>query len=580
MPRKRSGEVKTVTVRQAQKNGDVYVHERQLIYDPDTRNNKIIHSRLIGKIQKGAEEMVPTRPKRTKEEKEAESRMIAASRNRVGMMRIIDHIGKASGIDEGVYRGTDLGTAQKLRSIARFCLATDGHSLPLLKAWQFCHPLPSEDGLSEAIYGELFARAGRDEALQQNFFAARCEGIRGRPVLAFDSTTQSTYSGNQIEARYGYNKDGDGLKTIKLLTLYAIETRQPVAFTKQPGNISDVTAIANALTQLSAVGVSGAEVVTDNGYYSEDNLAEFLLSGFDFVTLVKTSLKWVKAEIDAHAPDFDSVSSACPYDTMTHGMTVSAMREFKKVRKYGSHKTGARKGDEEAFSRRVYLHLYYSPARKAEDDAAFENDLMGLKELVESGGEGGLTEAALQKVDRYLIVRRRAGATKVAFNEEACAEGKKYHGYFALVSNREKEPFGCLLLYRKREYIEACFHNLKRHADGEKPRVWTSDALRGRLFTQFVALCYYEYLSEEIRKMKLSLGVENGDPLHDTKRVLDLEKKLKHWLEESSIHTVLQWFDTVEGVSVSSKLAKKRWTTEITQRDSLFLEKLGIGKLH
>jgi len=38
------------------------------------------------------------------------------------------------------------------------------------------------------------------------------------------------------------------------------------------------------------------------------------------------------------------------------------------------------------------------------------------------------------------------------------------------------------------------------------------------------------------------------------------------------IHTVLQWFDTVEGVRVSSKLAKKRWTTEITQRDRLFLE--------
>ena len=110
--------------------------------------------------------------------------------------------------------------------------------------------------------------------------------------------------------------------------------------------------------------------------------------------------------------------------------------------------------------------------------------------------------------------------------------------------------------------------------------MWSADALRGRLFTQFVALCYYEYLSEEIRRIKLTLGVANGDPLHDTKKVLDLEKKLKHWLKESSIHTVLQWFDTVEGVDVSSKLAKKRWTTEITLRDKLFLEKLGIGELN
>jgi len=580
MPRKRSGEVKTVTVRQTQKNGDVYVHERQVIYDPNTKNNTIVGSKLIGKIPKGTGKMVPTRPKRTKEEKEADGRMIVASRNRIGMMQIIDHIGKVSGIDEGVYRGTDLGTAQKILSIARFFLATDGHSLPLLSTWQFSHTLPYEDGLSEAIYGELFARVGTEETLQQNFFAARCEAISGRPVLAFDSTTQSTYSENQIEARYGYNKDGDGLKTIKLLTLYSIDTRQPVVFTKQPGNISDVTAITNALIQLSALGVGDAEIVTDNGYYSESNLAAFFLSGFDFVTLVKTSIKWVKAEIDTHVSDFSSMSSVCPYDTMTHGITVSAMREFKKVRKYDNHMTGARKGDEETFTRRVYLHLYYNPSRKAENDAAFDNDLMELKRLVEAGEEGSFSETAQRKVDRYLLVRRRARTMKVTFNEKACAETKKYHGYFALVSNCEKEAFGCLLIYRKREYVESCFRNLKHRTDGEKPRVWSADALRGRLFTQFVALCYYEYLSEEIRKMKLTLGVSNGDPLHDTKKTLDLEKKLKHWLEESSIHTVLQWFDTVEGVRVSSKLEKKRWTTEITQRDRLFLEKLGVGKLN
>jgi transposase len=580
MPRKRSGEVKKVIVRQTQKNGDVYVYERQVVYNPDTKNNTILSSKLIGKIQKDTEKIVPTRPKRTKEEKEADDCMIVASRNRVGMMQIIDHIGRVSGIDEAVYCGTDPGTAQKVLSIARFFLATDGHSLPLLNTWQFSHPLPYEDGLSEAIYGELFARVGTDESLQQNYFAARCKGINGKPVLAFDSTTQSTYSENQIEARYGYNKDGDGLKTIKLLTLYSIDTRQPVAFTKQPGNISDVTAIANALLQLSALGVGDAEIVTDNGYYSDSNVAEFFLSGFDFVTLVNTSLKWVKEEIDTHVSDFGGMSSTCPYDTMTHGITVSAMRDFKKIRKYDNHKTGAKKGDNDMFTRRVYLHLYYNPFRKAENDAAFENDLMELKRLVEAGEGGNLTETASKKVDRYLLVRRRAGGTKVTFNEEACAKTKKYHGYFALVSNCEKEPFECLLLYRKREYIESCFHNLKRRTDAEKPRVWSADALRGRLFTQFVALCYHEYLSEEIRKMKLTLGVANGDPQHDTKKVLDLEKKLKHWLDESSIHTVLQWFDTVEGVIVSSKLAKKRWTTEITQRDKLFLEKLGIGGLN
>jgi hypothetical protein len=63
------------------------------------------------------------------------------------MMEIIDHIGSSSGIDDGIYCSTDIGTAQKLVSIARYLLATNGQSLPGILTWQFNHPLPYEDGI-------------------------------------------------------------------------------------------------------------------------------------------------------------------------------------------------------------------------------------------------------------------------------------------------------------------------------------------------------------------------------------------------------------------------------------------------
>ena len=97
------------------------------------------------------------------------------------------------------------------------------------------------------------------------------------------------------------------------------------------------------------------------------------------------------------------------------------------------------------------------------------------------------------------------------------------------------------------------------------------------MFVQFVALCYYEYLGNEIRNVKQPLGIKNGDPKHDTEAVLKLERKLKSWLDNTPIYLVLQWFDTVEGVKVSSKLLSKRWTTEITTRDRLFLDKMGVA---
>ena len=580
LPIKASGEIKTRIVNNTQKNGDIYVLERQILYDPNKKYNTVLSTKLLSKIPKGSEKSVPTRPKKTKADNKTENpEEIAATRDHIGMMEIIDHIGSASGIDDGIYCNTDTGTAQKIISLARYLLASNGQSLPGILSWQFNHPLPYEDGISEDIYHDLFVQVGRDESLQQNFFANRCAGIKGKAVLAYDSTTISTYSENQIEARYGYNKDEDGLKTVKLLTLYSIETRQPVAFTKQPGNLADVITIENALKQLSALGMEDAEIITDNGYYSEHNLAALFLAHFDFVTLAKTSLKWVKAEIDSHVDDFGSVSSACPFDIGTHGITLPLMRDFVKVRKYAGRKSGLQKGDEETFRRRVYLHLYFNPARKAEEDASFDDDLIELRRNIEEGGVevGDLPKTVQNKAAKYLHVRRRGDKTSVSFNEAACMEAKKRHGYFALVSNCEKDTFQCLRKYRKRETIESFFESMKLRADGTRLRVWDTDTLRGRMFVQFVALCYYEYLGNEIRNMKKVLGVKNGDLLHDAAVNIKLEKKLKYWLDGSPIYLVLQWFDTVEGVKVSSKLASKRWTTEITSRDKLFLDKMGVS---
>jgi len=578
MSAKPSGKVKTSVIQRPQKNGDIYVFERQTIYDPVKKYNKVLNSKLLSKIPKGSETPVPTRPKRLRLDKILESDdKITASRNRIGMMEIINHIGAVSGIDDGIYNHTDIGTAQKILSIARYLLATDGNSLPGITTWQYNHPLPYEDGISEDVYHSLFAQVGRNESLQQNFFASRCASIKGKAVLAYDSTTVSTYSENQIEARHGFNKDSDGLKTIKLLTLYSIETRQPVAFTKQPGNLPDVISIENALKQLSVLGLGDAEIITDNGYYSEHNISALFLAHFDFVTLVKISLKWVKAELDVHQNDFGGVSSACPFDVGTHGISFRLMRDFVKVRKYASAKSGLQKGDKETFRRRVYLHIYFNQSRKADEDTCFDHDLIELRRNIEEGVDiNELPQRTQNKIAKYLHVKQQLRGIHVSFNEPACQEAKKYHGYFALISNCEKEPFECLRKYRKRESIESYFESMKQRADGARPRVWDADTLRGRMFVQFVALCYYEYLSNEIRNLKKLLGLKNGDPKHDTEKNLSLEKKLKRWLDNSPIYLVLQWFDTIEGVNVSSKLLAKRWTTEITLRDKMFLEKIGV----
>ena len=184
-----------------------------------------------------------------------------------GLTDILEWVGTASGIDDDVRFSFSEGDAAKILSIARYWIGSGGNTLPRLEGWQVMHSLPYSEAITEDVYGDLFKSVGRNEDGVQRYFSFRADRLGKHPVLAFDSTTISTYSENQLEARRGFNKDGDGLNTIKLLTLYSVKEREPLAFAKQPGNVPDVISIENALTQLKCFSLEKPLIVTDNGYY-------------------------------------------------------------------------------------------------------------------------------------------------------------------------------------------------------------------------------------------------------------------------------------------------------------------------
>ena len=53
--------------------GVTYVYEKTVIYDPKKRYDKVLSSRLIGKIMPGSEDIVATRPKRAPSSRKADA---------------------------------------------------------------------------------------------------------------------------------------------------------------------------------------------------------------------------------------------------------------------------------------------------------------------------------------------------------------------------------------------------------------------------------------------------------------------------------------------------------------------------
>ncbi len=554
--------------RERRPNGDIYIFERITTYDKTKKRSVTISQKLKGKILAGTTEMIATRAKCKK------LTTPEITRKHTGLTDILDWIGKASGIDNDLSLAFSEGEAAKITSIARYWLATNGNTLPRIESWQIMHELPYMQGISKDVYSDLFKAVGVNENSIQQYFSKRASRLGKSPVLAYDSTTSSTYSENQTEARQGFNKDHDGLNTIKLLTLYSVKDKEPIAFAKQPGNIPDVISIENTLSQLQFLGIEKPLIVTDNGYYSQSNMCEFAKRNMKFLTLVDSDIKWVRSAIDQAKNTIGNLQNNCPFDHNIFGTTILIKHEFSQERKYSTSKGKA--GEKEVFLRKLYVHVFYSANNYARQETNFCEDLLALKVQLENGITD-FTKSAQKKIDKYLTLSRvgRGGKLKISFNDEKIAEAKKYFGYFALVGNQATETFTALEDYRLREKIEELFKEQKNRFDGTRPRVWYPDSLRGRQFVQFVGLGYCCFLTKKIKEIKDNLG---KDKKEKSQKLIALEDNLKKWLDQHSIAQILDWFDCIETTSIQTPMGAMRWSTEAIARDKLFLSLLGVTK--
>lgn len=548
---------------ETRKDGTKYIYERTTIYDPQTKKIKVLGCKLIGKILKGSNEIIKTRPKKPAAPKPVAP--VKVARSHVGASEILDFVGKQSGIDTCILRSLPQAEALKAISLARYLAACDRKTLPGIETWQLNHQIPYLKPLTERVYGTLFEQLGRNESWIQNYFRHIASTLEKEPALALDSTTFSTYSTNLKEARYGFNKDADGLPTIKFVTLYSVKNRLPIAYCKQPGNIPDVISIQTALKQLSVLGVTKPLIVTDNGYYSMGNMVEFL-------TLASRSATWLRDIVEEALAELDNLDNICPYDTQVKGKTVSKMQEFSRLRHRST--ASAKAGETQKFSRRIYVHILRNSEIQTCKTRALEEELTALRSTVLSGEE--LSESAAKKVEKYLILSRqgRGGKLTVKFNQEAFNETAKFFGLFVLVSNKAQDCFEALEDYRLREKTEEAFGIYKEYCDGRKPRVWTGDRLRGRQFVQFIALSYRCWLIGKVREIKELLAkwlVEKEKKSEKSKA-----EKLLSWLDNRSLAQILDWFDCIEETTVASKAGEIRWKTESIERDKFFLSLLGM----
>lgn len=345
-------------------------------------------------------------------------------------------------------------------------------------------------------------------------------------LIALDSTTIFTESDNLRCSKISLHKDWSIKPVYKIVTIYSITSRQPISYARILGNIPDIQTVPNALKQMKALKLRKAEIVTDNGYYSEENILLMIKQGFAFITRVQVNLSWVAPLVEQYREELENSGEIMHCDPKFSGVNISIKHNFKYKRKKGSTKKDFNKGDIENITKKLNVFIYYSSEKKADEDIKFRKKFDNIRTDPMRGAY--LSKDDIDFAEKYMIIHKRVGkVTDVSINQSEYTKRLKNHGYLVLLANKEKDTNKCLEKYRAREYIEEDVKNHKSHTDGNHPRVWNDDTLDGQLLVQFLALSMHESFESMIRYLSDTLAVPNGEYEHDSETNLKFEKKIK-----------------------------------------------------
>jgi transposase len=276
-----------------------------------------------------------------------------------------------------------------------------------------------------------------DEALQRKFFRAYISWLINSQVdnsslkrgLIIDSTGLPNDIDFYLTAPSSHG--GKAQPEARLILVIDRNTKMPLFFRYNAGNIVDVSTLKATLEELEAIGIGADMAIVDAGYYSEDNVRALYDRQVPFVTRLPQNRKLYKNLVQDYAETVQKAEYAQFFN------------------------------DRLVFIRKVPVNLFGNPgfAFVAVDSERRSDEIKSrMKSMIED-------KVPCEEIDREL----------------------KTAGAFILISSEDIAVSDILNVYYARQSVEQIFDINKNNVDLLPLRSHSERAFRGHLMLTFLA---------------------------------------------------------------------------------------------
>ena len=472
------------------RSGITYAYRSVSHWDKEKQQSRAKRT-LIGRVDPNTGKIKPTRKRKSKNKNDTNKLTASTTTKRsfYGATLLFDMIGEKIGLTQDL-KNCFPNSYDQILSIAYYLILEDKNPLSRFPKWAATHKHPHNKNIQSQRSSELFASISDDS--REKFFYKQGKRRAEKEFWAYDTTSISSYSKCLTQVKFGVNKDHDPLPQINLAMLFGETSGLPFYYRKLAGNITDVKTVKCLLKDMDAYGFEKVKLVMDRGFYSEANVNYLYKDHRRFLMATKTSLKWVRNEIEKVKGSINSWKNYIEqYNLHVHTSTV----------KWNYKQNRPLKKDTLKEHRRMYLHIYFNHETKMNDKVKLHRKIVKLKKEIESGKMNSKHEKQYAKYFNIKTTPRKGIAVTV--KEDVVSEEESNYGYFTLVSNDVKDPTKALEIYRNKDLVEKGFNDLKGRLDFRKPGVSSDLSLDGKLFVEFIALIFLSYIKKQMQEKNL-----------------------------------------------------------------------------
>lgn len=486
--------------------GVTYInYEYDRVYKPDKKYNIPKRTTIGKKCDYDATMMYPN-PNFMKYFPDAElpadeGRDERSSCLRIGTFMVIEKLMMESmmeNIVSSIYND-DRGTGLFL-DLVSYYLTTENNARQYYPDYAYNHPLftPGYKIYSDSTVSEFIGQISVDDSVEFQDEWNAIKKNKDKIYISYDSTNKNCQAGDIELVEYGRAKEDKGLPVFNYSIAYDCNNREPLFYEDYPGSIVDVSQLQCMLDKARAYGYKNAGFILDRGYFSRENIKYMDKCGYDFVIMVKG----MKALVN------DAVKKV-------RG-TFEDSRQYT-IRRFGVNGITVERIVFPSDERNRYLHIYYSYSKAAAEREQLEQKIDKLAAYFKKlEGQPVVLDKSYEKY--FSLEYYHEGQEDQCFvcaieKSSVIEEELKTCGYFCIITSENMKAKEALELYKSRDASEKLFKADKTFLGNRSMRVYTGDALEGKMLIAFVALIIrnrmYTKLKDEEEKLLSSPNFMN-----------------------------------------------------------------------